>query len=424
MNLFKIIALSIFFYSSVYGQDFSGVVVDDDGFVLNNVFIKDTSNNIGTHSNSDGAFTIRLELNSVVQISLNGYQTQYRKSNQMGDTIRLYRESRVLNDVVIDYSAVKSVVVKPGINVLDYIVRPEFILVLYKEKSKKFLSIKGDRIRDLLFPLNEVDGKSLFEDCFGNIHVLTKQKAHLLTIGSQISIASEMSIDDFEKLVVPCEAVMGNNIIISSYTNHAKKYTLALKITPEKQFTPFYTIWDRETEKMATAIYWEVVGMYRAQSDTVSDIIINKMWDGKNLIELAVNPEILERVGFYEGVLAKDLNVHSFQVDEQLLTFDLCFDSLFVFNKEGDCIKKTGLSLHQKRNGQTVIRDSMRDKFYLFTTEFGVCHLSPIHLGDGHLEKAFVLTQESAAKNVKIFDNWVYFLVGENGFNKLYKVRL
>lgn len=424
MKFFWFLIFAIASALNGYSQSFSAVIVDDQNLTLQGAQIKDTINNISVFSNEIGKFTIELKSNSVFEITLNGYESEFIYPFALKDTIQIFADSRLLESVTVNTDKINVVLDRPSLNVLDYLVYAEYFLVLYSERSQKFLSINENSGAQKKISLGRLNGKSLIEDCFGNVHLLTKDKAYRLLIGQEIAFDSEVSLAEFNEIIKPCEAASGSNLIISEYTNHNQKYTLALKVKPEKQFTPFFQIWDHETETTATELYWEIVGMYTVESDTISNVIINKVWDWETLRELAITPEIIQYVGFYDGVVSKGVNVHTFQLKESLVVFDLCFDSLHIFNKDGAHLSAISTPRKKTNMKQKVCLDRQREEFYLIDFNKGLFQFSRINLTDGSLETSFVLTEQSFPENVQIFDGSLYFLAAKNGFHKLYKVRL
>ncbi len=423
-NLFGLLFLLLVYSSSSFAQSFSGVIVDDQNQVLANVQIRDTVNNISAFSSIDGYFTIRREINGVFEISKSGYEKRYYNSLVNLDTIQIYSESRVLNSVEINSRATLPVLDKSEVNVLDYIVYEEFVLTLYAYKSGKFLSLENNGGQPRNFSLGKLKAKSLFEDCYGNVHILTKDRAYQIWIDDELSFISNVDLEMFNEILAPCIASIDSNFVIASYSNHQKKYSLAIKKNQEKQFTPFFNSWDHEEEVAANALYWEIVALYMASSDTISNIITNKMWDGKNMRELALNYELLLRIGFYESIIGKEIAVQSFQVNDHVLAFDLCFDSLHIFNKDGNQLFQTNLENKVKKGERTVIMDKMQNNFYQLHFYKGIYSVSHINLTNGRLEDSFQLNDIPFAENIQIFNGWIYYLISNNGFHKLYRKKM
>ena len=424
MKPFWIFIFGFISISNVYGQTYSALILDEQNATMKDVLIHDTINDVIALSDADGKFTIELKENSLFEISLIGYSSEFIATDQLKDTIQIFEDSRLLESVLVNSDIVKPVLDRPRMNIVDYHVYPDYVLALYSEKSQKFLSLNNSLGVQQVVSLGRVHGKSLVEDCFGNIHLLTKNMAYRLAIGQEISFASEVSIAEFNQLIKPCEAVIGSNIIISDVSNHNQKYTLALKVKPETQFNPFFTIYDRESASSASELYQEIVGMYMAEVAPIDNIITNEIWDGVTMRELAINHEIMPFVGFYEGVAAKPLNVQSFHVNENLLVFDLCFDSLYTFTKFGDRISAIHLPELKDKISKSVYRDGQSNTFYLVDFQKGYYQFSPINLKDGSLEEPYTFEELSFPKNIQIFNNYVYFTAPDNGFHKLYRFRL
>lgn len=424
MKSFWFLIFAFLSITNVYGQSYSGVIVDDQNQVLANVQIRDTVNNITAFSNADGRFTIKSEINGVFEVYKSGYEQFYYHSLVNVDTIQIYLESRVLNSVEVNSSTAKSILDRLNVNVLDYIVYEEFVLTLYSYKSEKFLSLENSDAQPRNFSLGKLKAKSLFEDCYGNVHILTKDRAYQIWIDDKLSFISNVDLEKFNEILAPCIASIDSNFVISSYSNHQKKYTLAIKKNGENQFTPFFNSWDHEEEVAAKALYWEIIALYMSSVDTVSNIIKNKMWDWKNMRELAANYELVVRIGFYEGVIGKEIEVQSFQVNDHVFAFDLCFDSLHIFNKDGNQLFQTDLQGGINIGERTIVMDKMLNNFYLLHFNKGIYSVSQINLTNGQFENSFQLNDIPFAENIQIFNGWIYYLISNNGYRKLYRKKI
>jgi len=106
-RLFKVLRLLFLFFLIpvvVYSQTttISGVIVDENRDALPGVSISVIGTDIGTISNTDGKFTLRVQPNSKISVSYVGYQTQeFDVSGKSVFNIVLKEDSKLLNEVVV-----------------------------------------------------------------------------------------------------------------------------------------------------------------------------------------------------------------------------------------------------------------------------------------------------------------------------------
>jgi len=422
LNFFFILLCLISFYGN--SQIYSALVIDEDGKPLKAVVVEDTTNQYRVTTNEEGRFFIPFIENSYLKFSQFNYETRYLSPPNFQDTIQLIKDTRLLESVEISSSRIKKVMDRPNINVLDYHVFKDSILILYAERGRKFLTMERTFGTNTVVSIGQINGKSLVMDCFENIHLCSNQKAYRLGLSNQISFVAECDLNEFESVIEPCKAIMDSHLMIGNYTDHRQKYTLAIKRKPEPQFSPFFTIFDEEKYSACNELYWEIVATYMASVDTVTNIILNKMWDGKNMRALAETYDLVVLIGFFEGVAAQPLNVYTFQSNDQLLVFDLCFDSVYVFDHDAQLISSANLQYDKGPNNAAVMMDRFNQSFYLTQQNKGIYQFRKIDPNNGSLSNSIEFSEAIFPEKIQIFNNTLYFLTAQNGFHKLYRYAL
>ena len=420
----KFYFLSICFLLSInalQAQVISGIVVDDHNNAVPNAVIKDTTENTVVTSDRTGRFELSVTKQSILEVSYLGYETIFLKATETIDTIRLFPKDRLLKPIDVSSSKILAVIDVQNWNIIDYLLIKDYLFVLCSVKSKKHLLVQKDAkiIRD--FELTDINAKSLFEDCFGNIHILTKEKAIQISIDDDIHVVQEASINEFNKILKPCVALIEDYFFVSLFSDHNQKYILANKRTDQINYTPILTIFDEKSASAAKALYYEIIYEYRFKySDTVSDIILNGFWDG-NMKDLAINYHLMTKVGFYEGVLAKELTVQSFKHGNQVITFDMVFDSIYIHDQMGVEQSRKYFDLGSKnKSKETILYDRVNQQFYMLSNRNEIYSIALLDISESSTEKPTTI-EIPFIENVKIHNNWIYFLINREGFRKLYR---
>ncbi len=408
----------------VYGQLFSGTIINEEGQPLANVSVKDTIHKTLFFTDNLGHFTIEKTPQSLFEVSAFGWKTLYLLSQEVSDTIVLQRNLMLLDTVTVTSERIKPVYTPTNINILDYIPNEQGLIILHSKQRQYYLTVKRKNGEAQSFTLDNINPKSLYTDCYGNVHILTKTEAIQIWVDSQLQIIQTVPIEKFNNILKPCFCIFGETFFISRYSNHQKKYTLAMKQRKEGHYTPFFESWDKKAEAAARSLYNEVIYLYMTDfNDTVSNLIENKMWDG-DLKKLGTNHHLITRIGFYDKILARPLDIKSFKTEDRIITFDISFDSIHHFDPSGKIVHSTTCSFEHNGNFETVLHDKDNDRFYILSIHNGIYTVQLINIFTGKLIDSFSLKEKAFAEMVKIHDNQLYFLQNQNGFRKLYKVTL
>ncbi len=419
--------LSLFFLGDTgRTQVLFGTVTDENEERMGRVKVENRALNLKTTSSRFGNFYLKVKPGDLIYLSHIGYETDSFVVPSGRDTIRhffqLKPKTRDLGDLSISSNRLTSVLDRKGVNVLDYVPYKNFTLALFSYKREKFLSLEAPDSTIKSFPLNEINGKSLFEDCYGNIHLLSKDSSYQIYLGADMAIVARSSMDEFNELLEPCVAAFDDKVVFEKFTNHNKLYSLYL-IEKEFQNKLMMKVWDEDAEKVAQQEYMAIIALYYKSVPIQANIIEQGAWDG-NMIALAENDTLNRMISWYLKIRAREIEIQSFQVYNKVVSFDFLNDSIYVYNQSGD-LKKTMPYLRKKGPRKfKIILDKWNNTFYVLGIRKGVYSLNKLDLSSGDQETIFSLDEVVFAENIQVFDNWVYFLRSNNGFHKLYRIQL
>lgn len=413
------------FATFTFGQTQSGIVIDNNGRPMPNVSIRDTLTTIVVQTNGYGAYTINKQPASYYEVSYYGFETRFLSIAELKDTIVLNEDARLLDGVTINSSRINSILTTENISIVDYYPRAQDILILYRHGNEKNLMSRGYDGVNHIYKLDSLNPRSIEVDCFGNIQLLTSKEAIQIWIdvNDKLSIVDRHPLEEYTEILSPCEAIFDGVYIKSMYSSHRQRYTLSIKKSGEQDFTPFFESFDKDRTIAAQALYNEIIVMYFAVTDETSNIIINEMWSGK-MIELAFTDTLVMMIGFYEKNIARKTFLETFQHENQLVTFDVNFDTLYTFNTVGETIHQTPLLNNRKNKPTEIIQDTKRLDYYAIHFEDAIYSISSIDTKTGEFTELTRITEAPFAENIQIYDGKVYFLSANHGFRKLYSIVL
>lgn len=415
-------------FNQVSAQDsvFYGTVVNTDGEALVGATIENKRLGRATISDRRGDFYIAIDSLSVLEIRYVGYKTAVIKDFSASDTIREFiemdKEIENLREFEVQSNRFKPIAKDDAINVLDYVPYREFVLALESRGRKRYLSFyqEPDSVRRLF--TGRIKGKSLFEDCFGNIHILNDDSAYQVYDNGVLHIIAAISIEEFDKNIRPCVAKFGDNTFFERYSRFNKKYSFVSYDPDSKKPTTHLSVWDEIGAAMAREEYDSIIRLYFSATSPVENIILNKSWDG-DIISLANTPALTAKIGWYTKVLLRSVEVKTFSMREHLVAFNCFSDSLSVMNQSGKTIYVAPFGDGTEKVKE-ILFDPVTQAFYLFKLEGISQGMHFIELSTG--KKKFMGSTKGfgRAENLKIFDDELYFIVKENGYGDLYRMAL
>lgn len=423
-----LLVFSILGYAQVFSQTLYGTVVDENSEVLVRAHIQDTVFKSKTITDNYGNFQIEFKESSVLKVSMVGYKTKYLLLKQIEDSSRLYIELRPkteqLEEVIVTSERLKSVVIKTNTSVLDFIPYKNFVLALKKYGSEYYISLEGTDTTYREFAVSGLKPKSLFEDCYGNVHLLSRDSSFQIWIDSGLQVVDQAPIETFAKMLKPCIGKWEGKYTFYTFSNHKKKYTLYSIPGEASKVNHFFSVWDKKAEIVANREYWGIISYYYRYASEEENIIANGMWDG-NLIALQLpgHPELNQMITWYLKIRGKEIKVCSFQKGEEIITVDYLNDSLYTFNYKGKQLNCVEFE-HPTEWIAQILVDKANYNFYALTVHNGKQSLFSINTESGKTQRIFTLEETSFAEGVQVFNDYIYFTKAQSGYHKLFRIKL
>ncbi|MGB1040130.1 MAG: carboxypeptidase-like regulatory domain-containing protein [Flavobacteriales bacterium] len=429
----KYILLSVFLFlsCSLSSQILIGSVIDEEDNPLIGATILNLNSKKGTVSDGTGRFILETYSGDYIQLSFIGKKTRVKQiSVTKQDTIYmifvLEEDVNKIKEFTVSGKRIKKVAGDFKEYILDYLPLPDDkIVVLKKQKRTYYLSLEE---MDTTYYKRKIDfdkPKRFVRDCYGNVHLICKEKAHQLWLTDTIMPLYEVSHKQFDKFLKPLLFCDDYQVITRKFSNHNKLFQIHHVETSSKTPKLLYKTYDKEAEKIAAGWYNQIIAHYYANTPTEQNIIENEVWDG-NVISLQVDDRESNRmISWYLKVRARELNIQSFSTEKNVYIFDLQTDSITTLSVLRDTKTKVKTDIDNITSSTKIIHDKSTNRFYYFKENNAIAKLYEINPVTGKSNKVITLNEVKFIKNLKIQGGWLYFLKKKsNGYQKLYRVRL
>lgn len=356
----------------------------------------------GAVTNKDGYFKFELTiLPAYIYFSHIGYKTKQiliEKFSKKDLRIYLDPDIREIEEVVVSGEKIVRLFKKEDLYILDYEIQGNYLIFLANVKknprnSRLYLaSLSGDTIssRKIQNPGNsyqDIIGIThnihLFKDCFGEVHICTKDKVWQIFIKEEkLWLIYPSTFPEFYGYLLPMKTFIG------------EKY--------------YYQI---ANTTMVNTYYDKKGNSNRVKISTVT---------GPPSRSSMLRPR-LQKTPF-------------FNLNDNIVLFNFHDNQIEFFSKEDKLVKVTPISFH-KKNYQylvfftseeikhdfksDVIMDEVLNIFYAVFEKAGVYYLNKINLETGNIDSVIKIPEHPFIDKIMVRNNVVYFLY-QNKFSPYY----
>lgn len=179
-------------------------------------------------------------------------------------------------------------------------------------------------------------------------------------------------------------------------------------------------------EKVASSHYRSIIRNYFGCVPGHANMISLGVWNGDLMSLNCHSIDFLVMIVWQLKILEADVNVHTFQNNDDLLVIDQFSDSIHIFNKDNVCIQSKHYSFNKGSTVFDPICDVSNNTYYDISLKKGIYTLTSINpaFNSKAEMKQISISEVPFAKNIKVFDDYVYFLLEENSFFGLYKIKI
>lgn len=313
--------------------------------------------------------------------------------------------------------------------IVDFSLSEDRTLMLMRNMRNYFIYQLDDELKFVDKIKIDGDADALYDDCFGNTHLVTKDSVYLILDDDKgIFLSDRNPRTKFMETMEKCVGVTSEKIIFEHLSNM-------------NQFQVFHTVDMQNGEE--TVIY-EVNDTAQAKSLLEEGILLRKeLCEAPNIImesttnggsgeaahkmQRELNAR-RERMSFFKSHLIRSQYNPMFVVDDTLYFFNYANNRLDRMDQHGNLIDSHTIS-HHKREGweNKVYSDIVDNRFYGVRAIDGILHLN--RLLEPTFEEGFSsrLSHHAYPKKVIVRDGYAYYTYKPNfdaNLNKLYRQKL
>ena len=422
------------------------IVSDTLGKTLKDVAIYNSQQNLIGITDNFGKTSISARYGDVITFSRVNYEQKYMTVTDEYMLVFLKAKTNILPEAEIIENVPHLAYSNKQVWVSDYKVNDAgmyLILDNNSEHSLIFLSHEQDTLAKAKIA-KKFD--YLYEDAFGNIHLLSNDSAYQTYYdGEKLNMLYPVDIQTFKQKLMPVQVITDSLLILQQYASMWQEI--------------FYVSVNRNTKETKTLI--DCYGPTREWGryyyrDMMKDGLIDRME-----MENPMFPNIMEMLGVQSGGASEEPYADN-EVDEltrmnKYVDFDnsqraryvvnpiycpIAFfnDTIYVFNFENDKLYKftengtwvsaCDLTFHRNAWDKKLIIDKALGKCYAQFSKDGHVTLKEIDLQTGTIKNAIELTHHVFPENIQIHKGTVYYKfidvrqVNGRDCRSLYKMKL
>ncbi|MDD4372540.1 MAG: carboxypeptidase-like regulatory domain-containing protein [Bacteroidales bacterium] len=389
-----------------------GKVVDKNSNPIENANILNLSNNTGTTTNRNGFFFAKAEDFPIsLKISSIGFETREitlskKEFEAIEDllTIRLKKKVYTLDEIKV--SIEKPKVIRSTIGksiILDYKIIEDELIILLKAGRSRLLEIYHTETLTSFELSLSINGEVMFEDCMGNIHILTPDSVYQIKIDfsdSTLIIFEPYSKEKFKNSLENCIGNINNNFIFKSVFNHNQKIVYwypAATIRKE-----LYCIYDQERESFAQNFLDqrnELIKQYGVINE-MGEITVSQLNVRRRIKRLEFGYQFLGKIPAYNPLFVRS---DTFLIFDNLRNTIVSFDSNFSFLREVPM-------LYQTNNSQRVFLDKSSGRIFIEEQSVANNLFYEIDVNSGKTINTIKIENSIFPENVCFYGNKVYYI--------------
>ena len=412
------------------------IVSDSTGKALKDVAIYNSKQNLIGITNNFGKTIVSARYGDVIVFSHISYE-QIRlmisdgnifdkKDNECGMLVVMNEKTNILPEAEIVENVPHLAYSNKQVWVSDYIVN----------NSGMYLIIDSNSEHSLIFLSHEQDTLAkakinkkfdyLYEDAFGNIHLLSKDTAYQTYYdGERLNMLYPVAIKTFKQKLMPVQVITDSLLVLQRY---ASMWQEILYISVNRNNKETKTLIDcyGPTREWGRTYYRDM------KKDGIIDAIQN---------ENPMFPDIMEMLGIEkENTFGDDTKGNTFVsfessqraryslqpiycpitfFNDTIYVFNFENDKLYKFTENGTWVSSCDLTFHRttylknSRIGNTwdknIIVDKALGKCYAQFSKDGNVTLKEIDLQTGTIKNEIKLTQHVFPENIQIHNGIVYY---------------
>lgn len=272
----------------------------------------------------------------------------------------------------------------------------------------------------------QLNGKprSLYTDCFGHTHVMTKDSLWMLNVKEkELQIAERNSKMLYIRVLRHCKAETSNHLIFEHLENfnQSQSYRFVDKRSSVRRFE--YRIEDSLLIKSAYATHAEILAEGYSDHRRMRDV--NGEMGSTAIRRLRDQQE--NKLFFQQAVTHPKYNP-LFNVNDTLTVFNHHSGRVDVLTESGQLQRSVPIDYHQRRNWKAKIYlDQRLGRFYSAHILHGITYLNRLAIKTFQPERTTAISKHPYPKKVIILNGFAYYTYRPNydaNLNRLYRQKL
>lgn len=391
-----------------------------------NILIKGTVT--GTSSDESGSFKLKTDsLPVTLVITCIGYRTAEVRAEKAFSAITVYLSpsSSLLKEVVIGSSPLLCIQKDLSLMAADFEFYDNYLLVLahkdFRSPSRLMLLDESGNNVSTLYVSSKLE--SLYRDCFGNVHVQTKDSAWQVFYDyEKLQLLFPTTMESMRANLYPCELFFGGRIFMSFHSFHnlrCQYYAAANGVN-----TQFHYACDTiGTTRIMTNYDIRYFLEKRRRGEGYNYSVF---WMKKHLTELQADVDIYKTK---DAMSIRPVNAPLFQHDNALWIFQFGDNVALRFNDKLNVDDSVRINFHNTRDWTgDILRDEVTDKLYTTFLWEGWLRICALNDQTFEIENEIILEETPFPTELKIRNGVAYFLFldrKETSANRmLYRYRL
>ncbi len=309
-----------------------------------------------------------------------------------------------VEEVFISSKKKKNIVFEdPKYYIVDFTVSNENAFLLMKNLGKYYLYELDENMQFASKLRLNMNANSLFQDCFGNTHLIASDSAYFILDDEYgLFLTEAHPRKEFMKAMEKCVGTVDDKIILE---NHARF----------EQNQTFYTIDRASGEKNI---------IYRINDSTYISNVLNEQSESQQGVsEVRLSKRYLlgniERPQRYNPL---------FVVDDSLYIFNHFEGRMDQLDMDGNVQKSLKINHHKKKGwDRRIYSDISKRQFYAVWVKNGAQHLIGLAMNKDEQNFGSKITKHAYPEKVIVRDGYAYYTYKPNfdaNLNKLYRQKL
>lgn len=440
-QLFKILAITILIYGGSLGAQVSiyGVVRDSSTksiLPFANIRIKGTTK--GVTASENGSFKINADsVPLTLIVTFIGYRTREVDVQKPYSSINVFLapSNKTLSEVVISSDPVRCIQDDRSLHASDFEFYDNYILLLaHKDQfspSRLILSDESGKTVSTLL-IDGIKAESLYRDCFGNVHLLSKDSAWQVYYDYvKLQLLYPITLTDLERNLYPCQLYHKGKVFMSFRTFHDQRNLYYVGIGGVN--TRFFYCCD-------------TIGTTRIVMNYDMRYFLNKRrrGEGYHYSVRFIKEHLTElqsgvALSTADSLSLTKLNAPLVQHENQVWIFNFSSNLAYRFNEQLSVADSVNIGFRVKNNSADprtnskdwtgeLLRDEVTDKLYSVYKQRSITSLALLNNNDFTVEKVSTIEDKPFPKELKVRNGVLYFLWldsrNSHGNRKLYRMYL